>query len=280
MNANRNARMRTTTRLAAASGLLSIAVLAATSFGQVREIVGGHVLDANPQVGSGGSNQPVPGYVPINGNNIIQGNVEGLARFHGTVGSSSPYVFQGNLPTATLQNFARQSAGGIPTGPAGSSPAPYYLPSNLTSGASGALYPQPVGSGFGSRIIPGSVNPASAAYTSNPMVGEPYTPMVRAVSPEETRAAAGNLITNSLFIQQQAAQELPQVSPKGKAKPDEAKGTQPLNLQDQKQQDELNNAQPLTDTTSGRSTQVGSRTDTRVRGQNEAMSGTDRKSVV
>ena len=80
------------------------------AWGQVQRIPGGDLLDANPQIGSGGSNRPVPGYQPINGNAIINGNVSGLGYFHGNIPYSSPYQFQGSLGSAGLQNFARQSA--------------------------------------------------------------------------------------------------------------------------------------------------------------------------
>src|SRR4051812_3437897 len=97
-----------------------LAVTSSLSFAQVREVVGGRALDASPQVGSGGSNSPVPGYVPINPNDIITGNVSGLNYFHGSAGTASPYTFRGNLGSASLNNFTRTTAGGIQMSPGGS----------------------------------------------------------------------------------------------------------------------------------------------------------------
>ncbi len=86
---------------------LAMATLgAATAFAQVHQIQNGNVMDANPQVGTGGANQGVQGYIPINGNDVMTGNVSGLAAFHGQVGrpgnqtglgTFSPYEFSGNL---------------------------------------------------------------------------------------------------------------------------------------------------------------------------------------
>jgi len=61
--------------LAAAAAL----VLGTTALAQVRQIQMGNPMDANPGVGTGGANTPVPaGYVPINGNDFVTGNVGGL----------------------------------------------------------------------------------------------------------------------------------------------------------------------------------------------------------
>jgi hypothetical protein len=183
---------------------LTVAVLNVGAFAQVQQIPQGRVLDANPQVGSGGSNQPIPGYVPINGNAIIEGNVGGLARFHGTVGTSSPYTFQQQLPSASLQGFARTSSAGIPTGPAGSPPPVYYLPSQVVSGASGQLYPTQVGSGFDVRVTPGpSIQPGFGSTASSAIGGQDR--FVDRTQPTESMetGAPGNLLSSPLFIRQQ-----------------------------------------------------------------------------
>src|SRR5215510_11916076 len=63
------------------------AVLSTTAaWGQVRQVQMNNPLDANPQVGAGGANRPVPGYVPVNGNEVMTGNVGGLGAWHGQVG--------------------------------------------------------------------------------------------------------------------------------------------------------------------------------------------------
>ncbi|HVX83933.1 MAG TPA: hypothetical protein VH253_03880 [Phycisphaerae bacterium] len=140
---------------------------AAPAWGQIQVQQNGSALDANPQVGSGGSNTPVQGYVPINGNNIINGNVNGLSYFHAPAGTTSPYTFQGTLGTSTLQNFERQSAGGIPTAPQSASSV-YYLPSATVSTAQGSFYSAPNANGFNSRLMP------SAAIS--PLASGPATP--------------------------------------------------------------------------------------------------------
>src|ERR1043165_7833511 len=58
--ANRNSRRHPLTAWTAAA--LAFAVATTLANAQVREVPGGHALDASPQVGSGGSNSPVPGY--------------------------------------------------------------------------------------------------------------------------------------------------------------------------------------------------------------------------
>lgn len=145
-----------TGRAIGAAGVLAlVAAGAGSAFGQL-QVQQGNALDANPLVGSGGSNTPVQGYVPINGNDIVTGNVAGLKYFHAPVGTFSPYTFQGNLGTATLSNFARQSAGGIPTTPTGGLNSVYYLPSSTVSTAQGSLYFAPATGGFDSRLVPTS----------------------------------------------------------------------------------------------------------------------------
>ena len=149
-----------------AGAVLAGAVVAAAgpALGQMQVQSQGAALDANPQVGSGGSNTPVRGYVPLNGNDIITGNVNGLAYFHGPVGTSSPYVFQGTLGTSSLQNFSRQSAGAIPTAPGQGLNSVYYLPSATVTSAQGSAYSSGSRSGYDSRIVP--LSPVAAATSA------------------------------------------------------------------------------------------------------------------
>jgi hypothetical protein len=261
---------------------LSVAALNAAVFAQVQQIPQGRVLDANPQVGSGGSNTPVPGYTPINGNAIIEGNVAGLARFHATVGTSSPYTFQQQLPSASLQNFARTSAAGIPTGPAGSPPPVYYLPSQVTSGASGSLYPTQVGSGFDVRVVPGpSVQPGyggtstSAVGGQNRIYDRYETPLP--TNPTDT-GTPGNLLNSSLFLNRQF-----------EPGPDEP-GVRPSNINDERPGlpknttdknpatiEDLNNTQDTTEKPEDTSASGRARTEGRVPGERvDAKAGTQR----
>jgi tetratricopeptide (TPR) repeat protein len=160
-------------------GVLALAVMASAGGAQV-QVQLNNPLDANPQQGSGGSNQPVPGYGPINGNDIVTGNVSGLKYFHAptttvvtgpggvpivvqtnTVGTFSPYQYQGQQGSASFNDFARQSAGG--TQSAIGQTQSYYLPSATVSTAQGALYASPYGSGFDSAIVP--------RYATSPAAG-------------------------------------------------------------------------------------------------------------
>jgi hypothetical protein len=198
--------------MVAATALSVAALSAAVSTpvsAQVQQIPQGRALDANPQVGSGGSNQPVPGYVPINGNAIIEGNVAGLARFHGTVGTSSPYTFQERLPTSTLEGFTRTSAAGIPTGPTGSPPPIYYLPSQVVSGAGGKLYPTQIGSGFDVQIVPGpSIQPGFGPTSTAAVGGQNRIYDRNATPPPNDTNTSGNLLNSSLFIRQEGQADM------------------------------------------------------------------------
>jgi hypothetical protein len=150
--------------LSAASG--------AAAFGQVQQVYTGRVLDANPQVGAGGSNHPVPGYAPINGNNIITGNTTGLSYFHDRIPYSDPYAFQESLPSSSLNNFERQSAPLDYTSGQGVTQRPYYNPSSQTAGLAynGQLaVAVPTGNGFDSKF---SLNGASSVASS----GHQYVP--------------------------------------------------------------------------------------------------------
>jgi len=185
--------MNSTRPFLAAAILFTLA--ASVSLDQVRQVQMGGGMDVNPQVGTGGSNRPVPGFVPINGNDIMTGNVSGLSYFHGRVGSSSPYQFQGSLGSSTLNNFARQSAGG----PYGMTQT-YYLPSAVVSSSQGAMYSSPTGGGFDSSLIPrSSISPVANSSQLN--AGPQYqvinlaVPALR-ISPGDP----GAVLTNSLFV--------------------------------------------------------------------------------
>lgn len=155
--------------------LVILAGVAGTAWAQVQQVPQNNPLDANPMVGSYGSNRPVPGYVPINGNDIVNGNVGGLKYFHGNIPYRAPYTFGGRLPSSDISNFARQSAGAPLGQPYTGETRPYYLPSATVSGASGSVVPAPYGSGFDNRWAPGT--------TISPLarIGEPITTLGEAV---------------------------------------------------------------------------------------------------
>ena len=160
-------------------GAMAVAVLATVGLAQIRVQLT-NPLDANPQAGSGGSNQPVAGYGPLNGNSVVTGNVTGLSYFHAPTTSvitgpggipivvqnnntgtfSSPVTFQGQQGSSDFESFARQSAGGTQS-QIGQTQS-YYLPSSMVSTGQGSLYSSPYGSGFDSSIAPrSSISPAA-----------------------------------------------------------------------------------------------------------------------
>ncbi|MCL2647364.1 MAG: tetratricopeptide repeat protein [Phycisphaerales bacterium] len=144
-----------------AATALSLAALASLAHAQVREIRGGNALDRNPLIGSGGSNQPIQGYVPapftLNPNDVIQGTTPGLSYFHDRTGTYSTLQSRAFLGTSTLNTFYRQSA---PLSPAGGGSA-YFLPSSMVSTWQGSLYSAPMGAGFESRLVPNVASPAT-----------------------------------------------------------------------------------------------------------------------
>lgn len=210
-------------------------VWAGSALAQVQPLQLNHPLDANPQVGSGGANAPVPGFVPINGNEIMTGNVSGLSYWHGQVGrpgggnglgTFSPNQFQGQLGSGSFTNFARQTAGGdITSGKGGQITQSYYLPSTTVSTAQGSFYSSPTGSGFDSSLVPTqAINPTvsgaqlSAIAPNNTSAFLQPGAIDRTVSAPIVAGTPGALLDNPLFgprqaeeaafmAQQQAAQD-------------------------------------------------------------------------
>jgi hypothetical protein len=166
--------------------LLAVAVAGvcaagAVAQGQVRQIIGGNAMDANPQVGGGGSNAPINGYIPVNnnyqqvnGNDIINGNVGGLKYFHGRIPYSAPFEFRGNLGSAALNNFNRQSYSGAPLGqPNMGQTSAYYNPIRQTSGQQGNYYASQTPTSPSNQYLPGtSISPVNGNTT---IYGSPLT---------------------------------------------------------------------------------------------------------
>ncbi len=72
----------------------------------------GHLLDANPRIGSFGlnTNARLDSLIP-RANLYVTGNITGGARFQGVVPYRSGNEFQGSLGSSTLSDFRRDSAG-------------------------------------------------------------------------------------------------------------------------------------------------------------------------
>lgn len=113
-----------------------IALCASAAWGQVAPVYNDRVLDANPQLGAGGSNQPIAGYAPINGNAVINGNVSGLGYFHGNVPYTDPYAFHGSLGSGSLNNFQRSSAPVNYTSGNGVTTRTFFNPNTTVTGLS------------------------------------------------------------------------------------------------------------------------------------------------
>ena len=173
-------------------GILCAAVIAATgsaglaqysrSVGGVQQVQPqGNALDASPQVGSGGSNTPVTGYVPMNANNYVQGNAAGLGGFsqqqsvvnvngvnvpvtNWNTGTQSPYTSRADVgQNSSFSNWVRTTSGGLQTTPASATDS-FYLPSSMVSTAQGNIYSSPYGSGFQNSLVPRSaMSPAASA---------------------------------------------------------------------------------------------------------------------
>ncbi|MHC4561465.1 MAG: tetratricopeptide repeat protein [Planctomycetota bacterium] len=93
----------------------SIAVLAAVAAigsgqGDVR-VQTGNVLDANPQVGSGGRNEASAAGQPINSQLYVTGQVTGLAGFRGSVGYRAANELRLDLPGQSVRSFRGRSVG-------------------------------------------------------------------------------------------------------------------------------------------------------------------------
>jgi hypothetical protein len=151
------------------------------------QIQGGHVLDANNRIGSGGYNgggAPRGEYNNIN-NNIVTGNVSGLNYFHGnkTVEFDSN-TFQGPTNDGAFENFNAISA---PvnntqryTGVANSTATPYYSTDRVVGGISNNFVPTSNNTG----LVP-------APYVS-PLTPTGYDSRVGLTNVDPTK---GNLLT-------------------------------------------------------------------------------------
>lgn len=157
------------------SGALMLAALAAFGAGygtpaasaQVM-VQNGNALDANNQVGSGGSNSPIPGYVPMNPNAV------GYANSNTGMYNSVPRVNYQVVPV-TLPNGATSFARIPQIGQSSfstsipSSAVPLYNVNAISSGVPSSM----VNSGMGSQMLSGQ-----GALIQTPMGqgGNPYAP--------------------------------------------------------------------------------------------------------
>jgi len=140
-----------------AAAVLAALLLPALAAGQPVPTQTGRLLDANPQIGSGGYNVSGAAAGRFNSQLYITGQVTGLRRFRGSVGYSAPNQLNLILPSASLSTFRRQSVGLRDVLGGGSYlPAPYY------ERTSTALNVRDITSG---RVAPGTNIPRSATVS-------------------------------------------------------------------------------------------------------------------
>jgi len=135
--------------------------LSAGGAGQVYQIQGGNVLDANPQVGAGGYNRPVPSGPDFSSQLYVTGQVSGLGAFHGRMAYFAADQLHLNLPSAQLSDFDRRAVG-LPQVLAGQP----YLPSAYRERTTTLLRMDDILAG---RTLPGTgaaVPPTAASVTS------------------------------------------------------------------------------------------------------------------
>lgn len=131
-------------------------------------LIPGRALDANPLVGSGGLNTPVPGFSQELAfrNAIVTGNVGGGRAFRGDVGYGAADDFRGETGSDDLFAFQRDSAySGLATqGIRGITPLQFQLTESTagqTQGVLGELIIRRSSSGYSSGAAAGN-DPASA----------------------------------------------------------------------------------------------------------------------
>ena len=146
-------------RLAAAAAVLALCTACPDAFGQRAVNQTGGAVDANPQVGSGGSNTFGAGFDPGSygsyntyNNNVITGNVTGGRQFRGAVGYRDPRSFGDRTATDQMDEFARRSSGATTGGTvidyASNSNSTSYYGSGVAGSAPAGFVRTPATGGF------------------------------------------------------------------------------------------------------------------------------------
>ena len=149
---------------------LVVAALPALGIAQVVQNNIGQSLDANYQIGSGGYNSVNGGMGGVNSQLIVNGQVSGLAYFHGRVPIEASDQLRMPVPSAALGDFVRTSVG---------------LPQVLTgSGYHSVAYYNPGTTAFGVRGIMGGLTPPG----SNTAIGQIIAVAINRIYSEVTEA--------------------------------------------------------------------------------------------
>jgi hypothetical protein len=159
--------------------------LTASARAQFQDTTGGHALDANNRVGSGGYNGAATPHYDYNvNNNIVTGNVSGLNYFHGNKTTEfDPNVFQGNTGSSSFDNFNAVSSPSNVTQRTTGQPhfTQYYNTGNQVGAPPTNYVSTPGGVGY----IP--------APTVSPLTPTGYDARINQVSTDPTK---GNLLSS------------------------------------------------------------------------------------
>ncbi|MEI7835742.1 MAG: hypothetical protein WCK05_04950 [Planctomycetota bacterium] len=186
---------------------VAAAMTVSPAWGQVMPVQGGGALDANPGLGAYNQNSRLVD-TRVNSQLYIDGQVTGLARFHGNTGYKPLNEFQGNTPSADLRNFTAQSVGvGQVLGGTPYITSPYYTPSTALLGgqviSSGkvrpglTVVPPPPGQTYYRRLYTDAVESFRPLLpqdvTSEIALEAPLTPRIGAlpIPPETTGVELG-----------------------------------------------------------------------------------------
>ena len=184
---------------------VAFSLAAGLVFGQATPTLRRNVLDASPQIGSGGYNNPVRrfNYRPNYGNLFITGNVTGGKSFQGFVPYSSFSQFQSSLGSSALSAFQRDSTSlqRIRSGDLYGRANPYFHRSST-------IVPLSAQRNFGST---GSSMPR----TSTPKTAPTFTATIAlpTVTPESMRRLPSNIRSSDILIPSVMLDTQPRESP-------------------------------------------------------------------
>lgn len=162
-------RNKTKWMLAMAAASVVAVIIPGSARAQFAVGSGGHALDSNNQVGSGGINGAVNNGSSslVTGNDIVYNNVTGGRGLTGRLAQPDPTAFRGVLPGQGFDQFVAGSSG-VPTAyaPAFSlnTPRPFFGDARGVSAPIGTVREQFTGASIGTSLTP--TNPYTAAATS------------------------------------------------------------------------------------------------------------------
>jgi len=135
---------------------------------------GGHALDANNGVGSGGYNGSVNNGSQVTGNDIVYGNVTGGRGLTGSLREIDPLAFRGTLPGQGVDDFVAGSNGApTPYSPAFSlsQPRAFYGESRGVAPPIGTVLLGSSGAAIGTSLTPANPYSPSATSSQNELAG-------------------------------------------------------------------------------------------------------------